>query len=70
MVVRAMAMAMAGARGVVDGRGRREEEKKTAAVCGAVEQCGAVEPEISLPLGVRRGARGLCVKHPFSGDTD
>ncbi len=48
----AMARAMVGARGVIDGRGRREEEKKTAAVCGAVGQCGAVEPEILFPLGV------------------
>ena len=37
------AAAMAGARGRVDGR-RRGEEEKTVAL-----------PEISLPLGVRRG---------------
>jgi hypothetical protein len=35
---------------------------------GGGEDSGCLGPEISLPLSVEEGS-GLCVKHPFSGDT-
>jgi hypothetical protein len=50
---------MAGARGGVDGRGRRGEEEKTVALGGAGNLASAWCEE----------GGGLCVKHPFSGDT-
>jgi hypothetical protein len=54
-----MAAAMAGARGGVDGRGRRGKEEKTVALCGAGN------------LASTRCEEGsdLCIKHPLSGDT-
>ena len=55
----AMAAAMAGARGGVDGRGMSGEEEKTVALCGARNLASTRCEEGS----------GLCVKHPFLGDT-